>query len=192
VEAGQLTSGRDYYVRLRVKNQHSDDQIRGLWSKPVKFSVAPGVPVRAPYSGVVLTAPNFGATSVPLRPGFTWGTIPGATEYELVLAKDASFSQVVAGTPVKVKSTAWQSPSELDYGTTYFWRVRAIAPVASDWGTGVFTTESAPVPPPQPQLSPPPSTTPPAAQATPSYLLWMVIGIILVIALLVVIVRTGR
>jgi len=191
VGAGQLTSGRDYYVRLRVKNQLSGDQIRGLWSAPVKLTVALGVPVRAPYSGPLLVAPMFGATNAPQKPAFTWGMMLGATEYEFVLAKDAGLIQIVAGTPVRVKSTAWQCPSELDYGTTYFWRVRAITPAASDWSpVASFTTMAKPAsPPPAPPPSPPPAPEPLA----PSYLLWLMVSIstMLIIGLIVLIVRTG-
>jgi hypothetical protein len=188
VGAGQLINGRDYYVRLRVRNQLSDDKIRGLWSAPVKFTVTLSVPVVAPYLGPLLTVPDFGATGVPLKPGFIWAAVPGATEYELILAKDAGLTQLVASTPVRVKNAAWQSLSELDYGAIYFWRVRATAPVASEWSpVATFATmveSPSPTPPPVPELTP----------SIPSYLWWLTTGIItiLFIGLIVLTVRTGR
>jgi len=200
VGAGQLTSGKEYYVRLRVRNQHSGDQIRGLWSAPVRFTVAPGVPASAPYSGPLLLAPISGVTNAPRKPAFTWAMVPGATEYELVLAKDAGLTQIVAGTPVRVQNTAWQCPSELDYGTIYFWRVRAIVPVASDWSpVSSFTTEAksaitTPVPLPSAPSTSLPLSPPPAPEPIiPLYLLWLMVSIstIMIITLIVLIIRTG-
>lgn len=188
VGAGQLTSNRDYYLRLRVRNELSDDKIRGLWSAPVKFTVTISLPVTPPYIGPLLTTPDPDATNISPAPGFIWAAVPGATEYELILAEDIGLTQLVAGTPVKVKSTAWQSPNELDYSTTYFWRVRASAPLAGDWSSvSSFTTMTEPSPPPTP---------PPVLKLTsiPPRLLWLTIGIItiLLIGLIILTVRTGR
>jgi len=197
VDPGQIRGGRDYYVRLRVRNQYSGDQIRSRWStKAAKFTVAIGFPVRTPYSGPVLTAPPFGTNGVLLKPAFTWAVVPGVTEYELVLAEDAGFTTVVAGTPVRVKNTAWQYPSQLDSGTTYFWRVRPIAPVASDWSpVASFTTMAKPA---IPKPEPPPSTPEPEPMIPyyithPWLLLWITVAISAAvgIALLVSAVRTS-
>jgi len=171
--------------------------------------------VLAPTIGASLISPTIGASDVPLNPAFTWTPLPQATEYELVLAKDAAFTQPVAGTPVKVSQPAWQVSEELDYGTTYFWRVRASAPQPGSWSTvGIFTTIAKPQEPPVTQPTPttsappqiviiePPQTTPPPITITQnaiidyptSPIIWVVIGIgtVLVIGLIILIVATRR
>lgn len=191
VDPGRISSGRDYYVRLRVRNQHSGDQIRSLWSSPVRFSMgAEGVvPVKTAYGGPVLTTPNFGAISAPLKPAFTWAPISGATEYELVLAQDVGLTQMVAGTPVILKSTAWQCPIDLDYGTTYFWGVRTTNSTVGVWSIGSFTTMEEPVEPTPVVVPPAPA---PPTPVTPGYI-WAIIsiGATLAIALLVLAARTS-
>jgi len=99
-------------------------------------------------------------------------------------------------------------------GTTYYWKVRVSDPVYSPWSV-VYTlsvaeavapfpevTVEAPptpeitveVPAPEITVEVPPITIPPAAPAIPAYLLWaiIVIGAVLIIALIVLIVRTRR
>ncbi|MFH0941925.1 MAG: hypothetical protein V1823_02740 [Chloroflexota bacterium] len=216
VSPGELAGG-EYYVRLRVRNQQSGDQIRSLWSLPVKFTVASGVRVVAPYAGLMLTAPGFGATGVPLSPGFTWASATGVTEYELVLAQDAGLTGLVAGTPVRTSGPSWQYPGELDYATTYFWQVRAIAPAAGEWSpVGSFTTRAKPEPavalttqsppvlnsePAKVEIISPPLPSAPSASTQPAPeppnrqpLVWLAVGVgtALIIGLIGLIVKTGR
>jgi len=215
IAPGQLAQG-DYYVRLRIRNQQSGDQVRSLWSLPVKFTVTAGTRVVTTYAGLTLTSPNFGAAGLPTNPAFTWAPAVGTSEYELVLSRDAGFSQPVAGTPVITSHPAWQYPGKLDYDTTYFWRVRAAAPAKSEWSAaGSFTTmsplEETPSPEGQtptvsvaeplveviisPPVTAPPSTTGPAPRPLiPQPLFWLMIGIgtALVIALISLIVASRR
>jgi len=111
-------------------------------------------------------------------------------------------------------TTVYQTVTKLDYNTTYYWRVRGIgASTETDWSpvTG-FTTMAEPVAPappvvietvpppvieippaqPPPQINIPPAPEQPAPIA-PAYI-WavIVIGAILVIAVIVLIVRTRR
>jgi len=102
----------------------------------------------------------------------------------------------------------------LERGATYFWRVRAIEPVEGDWSTiANFTVaEEAPAPPDpvvvtttQPpdiivEIPPAPPATvieippaPAAEEIAPAYI-WaiIIIGAVLVIAVIVLIVRTRR
>lgn len=194
VAAGQLASGADYYVRLRVRNQSSQDQVRSIWSEPVGFTVLTGLPVSVSYLGPQLMAPSFAAVNTQLTPAFTWSAVSGASEYELILATDTGFTQLVAGTPLRVSGTAWQCPGELDYDTTYFWRVRATEPVPGDWSaTASFTTMAEPDS--MSAASQPSSNTVTLSEPLiSSYLVWLIIGIsaLLVIGLVVLIIRTGR
>ncbi|MBA7505299.1 hypothetical protein ES706_03965 [subsurface metagenome] len=99
-------------------------------------------------------------------------------------------------------------------GTTYYWKVRVSDPVYSPWSViytlsveeavapfPEVTVEAPPVPeitveaPPAPEITVEvPPITIPAAPAIPAYLLWaiIVIGAVLIIALIVLIVRTRR
>jgi hypothetical protein len=107
-------------------------------------------------------------------------------------------------------------------GESYYWRVRASLPMISTWSEGQKfvidkgvppapsspveikippTPAPTPVPeikvevPPPTQVNIPPSPTPPApVEAVPAYMLWIiiVIGAVLVVALIILIVRTRR
>jgi hypothetical protein len=95
---------------------------------------------------------------------------------------------------------AWAITTDLEYGTTYYWRVRSVADgIKSGWTSFGFTTVAEPEPPivipPQPTptiIVPTPQVIVPE-QAVPVYV-WAIIGIgaVLVIAVIVLIVRTRR
>jgi hypothetical protein len=129
---------------------------------------------------------------VQLRPGFSWAPVYGATAYEFILATDSGLTQTVAGTPVTVNIPSFQVTTDLSYNTTYFWAVRAIQPSAGAQSVGTFTTMSKEAPPVVVEPTPPPIIELPTAE-TPSYI-WAIIGIgaVLVIAVIVLIVRTRR
>ncbi|MBI2860914.1 MAG: hypothetical protein HYX91_05340 [Chloroflexi bacterium] len=186
-------------------------------------------PVKSPYSEVrsfrtaslvmpipPVLSPENGAINVPQTPGFSWGTVAGATQYEFQLAAAphaASFQSPLA--TAKVAETGVRPIVKLDYDTTYFWRVRVSTPFVGDWSSiANFTVRQAPAepppppveiiqqPPPQIVLPPPPPpppdiiippAPPPPAPITPAYI-WaiIIIGAILVIALIVLIIRTRR
>ncbi|MFP9098561.1 fibronectin type III domain-containing protein [Flavobacterium sp. RHBU_24] len=70
---------------------------------------------------VVLTAPANGA-SLQQPVNFTWNAISNAINYEIQVATDAAFSNIVIGETVTANSYATQS---LENNTPYYWRVRA-------------------------------------------------------------------
>jgi photosystem II stability/assembly factor-like uncharacterized protein len=192
----KLISGTTYYWRVR-----SLEPLKSPWSETRSFTPALVAGQWSPLAAVTATFPLPGATSVPIRPAFAWQPADHATGYEFVLARDSGFADVVVAMTgaSALLTTTWGCDRDLDYATTYFWKVRAITAASySEWGIGIFTTEAAPAAAPlPPQLSPSPATTTPppaAAQETPSYPIWMVIGlgVILVVSLLFLIVRTGR
>jgi hypothetical protein len=177
--ATTLTPGHEYYVFMRVREQATADLIRGPWAAPVKITLEAGVPIQGTGSGPTLLGPEPGATDVSLTPGFSWSSMPSATEYEFTLATDAGLNNTVEGTPVYVTEPAWQVPAgTLEYDTIYFWGVRVSQPVEGPISIGTFTTlaEAAA-----------------KAAATPLYI-WIVIaiGAILVIAVIWLIFSTRR
>lgn len=178
------------------------------------WRVRASLPVDGPYSAtrsfkigalqpLALSAPASGASDVSVKPTFVWAPVTGATTYEIVVSDDPTF-KIITFSRTTDKSM-FAADEQLAYGTNYYWRVRASAPTTAvtPFVTGIFTTEAKPVPPttPAPPITittQPPATitveVPPAVEAIPAFLLWIIIliGAILVIALIVLIVRTRR
>ncbi|MHC4501171.1 MAG: hypothetical protein ACYS21_18910, partial [Planctomycetota bacterium] len=203
-------------------------------------------------SGPSLLGPGDGAEIMvnPVSGGtytisFTWERLSKATKYNLAIALDAAFEEVVVNytgtTAPAVISDTGDIVAQVVSGTTfmpettYYWRVRLAAdgPVYSPWSTvRSFTIGSlpeaaepviiqqppapvievpptpeiiiqapeivlppsppAPAPAPAPEIVIPPAPAPPAP-ITPAYI-WaiIIIGAVLVIALIILIVRTRR
>jgi photosystem II stability/assembly factor-like uncharacterized protein len=187
----QLLSGTTYYWRVRAI-----EPVKSPWSETRSFSPALGAAQWSPLATSTGISPPPDASNVPIRPAFAWNPADGATSYEFVLARDNQFTDVVVAlTGADALSiTTWGCDRDLDYSTTYFWKVIAISSTSySNWGTSVFTTEAAPTAPLPPQSSPQ-SPVPEPTPTIPSYLMGVAIGIgaILFVALLVFIVRTRR
>jgi len=109
---------------------------------------------------------------VPRTPGFSWMGFPDTTKYEFILARDADFAQVVVRE--ELPSTAYQYWGNLNWGTDYFWQVRALEPVPSERATGVFTVVQEPEP------------ATPAAPSTPLWI-WIVIGILTLLDIAIIV-----
>jgi len=179
-----LSSGTAYYWKVR-----SDQPIKSPWSEVSSFALA-----LVEVSGLY---PTPSATSISVRPVFTWDSAGQDAGFEFVLARDSQFSDALVsmtGTDALI-STSWTCDRELEYSTTYFWRVRPVSSSSQgEWATGAFTTEPAPqTPDPAVQI---PVTLHVAGSPTssiPSYLLYVMvgIGIALAVSLIVLIVRTG-
>jgi hypothetical protein len=72
-------------------------------------------------SAPTLTAPSDNATNQIINAALTWSTVTGATSYNVELATDNSFSNIVCNlTPSSNSAQA----SGLSYSTTYYYRVR--------------------------------------------------------------------
>ena len=157
-----------------------------------------------PLAAFQLDAPMSGATGVSVMPTFVWTPVQDATTYEIVVSDDPTFKIITFSRTTD--KPLFASDEALAYDTVYYWRVRASAPATSvtQFVNGIFTTEMRPVTT-QPTSTQPPVTitqtnttltvsVPPTTEAIPAYLLWIIIGIgaILVIALIVLIVRTRR
>ena len=201
--AATLTYNADttYYWRVRVSQT---GPIYSPWSDTRSFTISPVV---EPESFNIVS-PALGSTGESVQPVLVWNAYPDAVSYEVQIAEDASFAILdIAGT----SSSAYYQPDEyLIYDTTYNWKVRGVTEDGNGpWVTGIFTTERAPVKsvetitetkfmPAAPEIvtisipQPPVQTV--VQQAIPDALLWaiVVIGAVLVVALIVLIVRTRR
>jgi hypothetical protein len=157
---------------------------------------------------LAIQAPAPGATNVSTKPTFVWSPVQGATTYEIVVSDDPTFKIITFSRTTDRPNFA--SDEQLAYGTVYYWRVRASAPATAvtPVANGIFTTEGKPgvttgtptataTVPPITVTNVTPTVTvqlPAPVEAIPQFLLWIIIGIgaILVIALIVLIVRTRR
>jgi hypothetical protein len=187
----QLTKGTEYYWRVRAS-----EPIKSLWSETRSLAASLTVAGCSPLDGTTVVSPLCGAADTSINPDFCWQSVDGATGYEFVLARDSEFTDVVIamiGTDA-LETNAWYCDRNLDYSTTYFWKVRAISDISSsEWGIGIFTTEAAPSTAAQSQTSATSPTLIPTS-SIPSQLIIVLVGIgtALAISLIVLIVRTRR
>jgi hypothetical protein len=128
-----------YYWRVRAKTPALSP-----WSEVWSFATslaAQLVPLRP-------ESPAAGENGTALKPVFQWTAVIGASGYELLVASDADFENpvIIRENDYALPANAWKSDVVLDYGTTYYWKVRAVtASTHSIWSaTGVFTTLPAP------------------------------------------------
>jgi len=145
----QLKLATTYHWRVRVT-----EPVLSPWSTTRSFTTSLGSSVIAPN----LRSPGAGAKSVGLRPVFQWSAIAGAESYELLVSTNTSFTNPVItklGT-YALPATAWQSDINLDYDTTYYWKVRASGSSSySAWSAvSAFTTKSPPAIESPPALEP--------------------------------------
>jgi hypothetical protein len=89
------------------------------------FNAAPGV--------VTLTSPANGAINVGLTPTFTWTAGTQAGTYDIQVATDAGFTNIVASA-TGLLTTSYNG-AVLNPTTSYFWRVRSV----NTCGTGAFS-----------------------------------------------------
>jgi hypothetical protein len=139
---------------------------------------------------------------VSVLPTFVWSPVTGATEYQIIVSDRENFDIITFSHNTNQAVYAVTEDEQLAYNTVYYWRVRASKPdtAVTQYQTGIFTTEQKAVPTKEPiTITQPGPTTitvsvPPPQEVIPAYLLWIIIGIgaILVIALIVLIVRTRR
>ena len=209
---GTLSEGATYNWRVRAASTNSTNTFLSRWSSVRTFITALSTP-----GTVTIINPTNGATDVAVDTTFTWPTVAGAT-YEFVIAEELGnvdkFAIIDYSATCPTNATVLRET--LKYNTTYWWRVRAVTAISkSDWSVEFFTTEKAPVVtsstapvppvtitttnftvtnPPQTTFTITQPTATPPASPIPPYLLWAVIavGAILVIAVIVLIVRTRK
>jgi hypothetical protein len=195
--------GRTYYWRVK-----STQPLYSAYSETRAFVIEPGAALVP-----TIMSPNIGATGLSKLPSFSWSPVSGTTEYQFVLADNVALSSPIVD--AIVTSTGYALVSPLEYGETYYWAVKPLAPVEGNWSAiANFTVMEEPKPTvttppvtitqvPAPTITIPPVTPPPdivippapqpPAPIAPAYI-WaiIIIGAVLVIAVIVLIVRTRR
>jgi len=125
--------------------------ITGLAGTPFALVTTPLATLAAP----TLAAPTLGATDASLSPAFSWSAVTGAKGYEFQLADNPNFILPIVnltGGEAALIVPFYKYMSDLDYSTTYYWRVKAldvefvkfVVSNSSAWTTSVFTTEEEP------------------------------------------------
>jgi hypothetical protein len=124
----------------------------------------------------------------------------GVIEYQLMVADDASFTSPIVA--ISVNNTGYVMTEELEYGNTYFWRVRSLLPIEGAWSTvASFTIKKAPSEASPSVIVQSPTLTqqivltlaPSGQPSIDPIFIWVIIGIgsILVIAILILIIKTA-
>ncbi len=134
---GNLEAGHTYYWRVRVTQAATGQRVLSQWSEARAFTVKPGFATRADSASVYAFTPVNGCSACAVKPvSFSWSGYQDTTKYRFLLAKDSQLQNVVVDA---VSSTTSYALSEaLEYDTSYYWQVMAIAPVPSD-PSSVFT-----------------------------------------------------
>ncbi len=132
IESPELNNGMSYFWRVRGHNAGGV----GEWSETSSFRVIfaqPGV--------VELLSPVDDDEPADLLPEFEWTTAPASFAYQLEVALDDEFEQLVIEETIP-DVVRFTPDEEFEEGTAYFWRVRGINPdLTGDWSdTGSFVT----------------------------------------------------
>ncbi len=142
-DPGALEYGARYYWKVVAVN--TDTSVAGpVWTFTTTGTPPPPPPPPDTPSG---PSPADGAVDVPLNVQLGWAATAGADSYKLLLARDAQLSAVrFEGTSVH---NYWLYPADLNlqYGTTYYWRIQASNAYGVREGpVWSFTTTAAPSP----------------------------------------------
>jgi photosystem II stability/assembly factor-like uncharacterized protein len=191
--------GTSYYWRVSASTPISSgfSETRHFVVQPTAASV-PSV-----------SSPENGGSIDTTSPAFSWTPAAGATMYRFQLSVDPAFTTTLADT--ELATTGIAPAVTLERGKAYFWRVKAISPVEGDWSAVAnFMVAQLPAPAGPPvvvETTPAPQINIPAPEAVPDIVLqppaeetiapayiWaiIIIGAVLVIAVIVLIVRTRR
>ncbi len=202
-----LIPGTTYYWTIMVATPVSS------FMAPVQSFVVQQLQAVVPS----LASPATGSTlAMGQTVAFAWSPITGTASYNFQLSVDPSFDTTVFTDTTTSAGEELPSNIHLIGGTTYFWRVQAATPTLGDWSSvgnfmvakAVTTTSTTMAPPPvtiittstsivipQPvqTVITVPQVTPTTTEVNPSYI-WaiIIIGFVLVIAVIVLIVRTRR
>ena len=134
-----LNPAATYYWRVRANSPYLS-----RWSDTWSFYTMLGGTNVVP----VLSVPAAGAKTT-VKPIFQWSTINSADKYDLLVATDTAFSDIVIDKTGDnaVDSNAWESDILLKNDTAYYWKVKARSKNSfGGWSAvGAFITEPAPV-----------------------------------------------
>ena len=200
VDGATFVPGTTYYWRVAVSAP-----MTSAFSETRTFIIAPTA-----ATVPTVSSPEVGGSTQSTTPAFSWSPVSGATLYQFQLSDDPAFGATIMDEQLATAGIV--ASSALEKGKTYFWRVKALEPVEGDWSTVAnfmvavdapaaappVVVEQVPAPvinipeaPPATVVEIPPAPTP--EQIAPAYI-WaiIIIGAVLVIAVIVLIVRTRR
>jgi hypothetical protein len=86
-----------------------------------------GIIICLPLSKPRLLSPKNRGTNIPTAPTLTWSSIIAASTFEVQVATDSGFTNIVASM-TGLTSAQWTVDPALSNGTSHFWRVRAVNP----------------------------------------------------------------
>ncbi len=138
VSAGVLNYSTQYFWKVSGTNENGT----GEYSSAFSFTTA-DMPLTPP----VLNLPENGSATETLTPTLDWNDVPGASNYEIQIATDGAFADIL----IYLQSLTSSSYSILDgqllSGNTYYWRTKAKdGSNISDWSeTWSFTAFAGPL-----------------------------------------------
>ncbi|HEY1015759.1 MAG TPA: M36 family metallopeptidase, partial [Herpetosiphonaceae bacterium] len=99
--------------------------------------------VAAPPEAPGLRLPHHRSTNVDLLPALSWAALPGATAYELEVATDAAFANLVYTATTALPGATLDT--RLDADTLYYWRAKAgnVCGFGASSAASVFRTKPA-------------------------------------------------
>ncbi|MCE9667141.1 endopeptidase [Myxococcus stipitatus] len=129
-----LAVNTTYYWRARANNSCGGV---GAWSATSSFTTRGCITLAAP----TLTTPADGATGVALGAVLDWADVTSAASYQVDVATDASFTNIVR-TISGLTASTWTVTPALSNTTTYYWRARAAdsCGTSANSATRSFTT----------------------------------------------------
>lgn len=132
-----ITPGVRYFWRVRALSE----SVTSEWSLVRDFSTS--------LSPLALSQPANGASDVVMPTNLSWQPLVGALSYDLQIARDAGFTNLVTQTALPGNASSFLlNTSAVAPGTVLYWRVRATLPAGTtDWATRSFSTI---LPPPVP------------------------------------------
>lgn len=86
-----------------------------------------GIIICLSLSKLNLLAPKNRGINVSTTPALSWSNVSGVSYYEVQVATDSGFTNIVASM-TGLTSSKWTVTTPLSGGTTYFWRARAVNP----------------------------------------------------------------
>jgi hypothetical protein len=181
-DSPHFSCGETYYWKVRSSHSVEGEVIHSRWSPTMYFGVKVGTTVGGMHIAPVLRVPEPGSREVPRSAVFSWLGFPGTTAYGFILAEDAALTQVLV--TEQVPNSAYKYEGELDWGTTYFWQVRAIEPLPSEPAIASFTvvTEPEHIPAPLSQSKFPEPVEP----ETPVWI-WVLIGVLTLLTIVLIV-----
>jgi hypothetical protein len=127
-----LSNGTTYFWRARAVAGCGPGAYSAATSFTTQACVAPAAPT--------LTSPANGAAGVAVSPTLDWGDVASASSYEVQVATDSAFTNVVRSATA-LTSSQWTVSPALSPVTTYFWRARAVGCTTGAYSGGFsFTT----------------------------------------------------